>query len=222
MPKEGKEDKKVEYYLEDISHIKGELHLIIEQNLRISYAFQRTAFRIYLDIKDGGTLRIPRVIDVLERALEWIEKREGCQVLLCGPAVTQIQLRSDLREYYTGLPDNYDIGMFMGNHLSEAPIKIPLGKNSQGKEVEKNCVSFAETSKRKQASVMSLDTSTGKFRPKTGREADILDCYLLLLTGASIDSRLGEYTSQFKDCFKEAIRESFPEHYEAMVKSSLL
>jgi len=196
---------KIEYY-----YTEGHLHLIIGENSTISYAVQMG----HLDIGDGMALQIPKVIDLLKKA--------GKDLILCGPSVTKLQMRSDLRKYYTGLPDNYAKDMFMGENLSVPPIKLPLGNNSQGKEVKMYCVCLAETLLRKQESVLSLDLSIGKLRPKTGREADILDCYLLLLTASSIDSKLIEYTAKFKDYFKESIREFFPEYYEDMTKNSLL
>jgi len=198
---------KIEYY-----YTEGNLHLVISENLIISYA----VYTGHIDIGDGIYLNMPKVVDLLEKA--------GKDLILCGPVVTKIQMRSDLREYYTGLPDNYDIPMFLGEKLSDPPIKLPLEHNSQGKEVEMYSVSFTETLKRKHESVMRLNPSTGRWAPKTGREADILDCYLLLLNAAYVDSSPSriEYASQFGNYFKESIREFFPEYYEDMIKNSLL
>jgi hypothetical protein len=184
--------------------------------VNVAYTCQTVGDRAYLSLDKRGPFTIlgDDMVSELKKLVDVMKRREGLKVILAGRLPALWQLRPDLSEFYTGLPDDYRVEMAWGKSLREKPARIKLGK------VDFDIVSLAETALRKTASIMQMrvdESGSPTFAPAEGRETDVSDLYLITLTffGAELADAQAKLRSSYW-------KTKLPELYSRMRAAGLL
>jgi len=150
--------------------------------VNVAYVCQTVGDRMYLRVDKGGPFALwgDDMVSELRKLVDSMKRREGLRVILAGRLPAVWQLRPDLSEFYTGLPDDYRFEGVFGISPRKEPARITLGK------VDFDMVSLAETGVRKaMASIMGWrkdESGNLTSAPAEGRETDVSDYYLITLT----------------------------------------
>jgi hypothetical protein len=180
------------------------------QGVSIKFPCQISGDREYIDTGDGSLLFVDEIAQGFGRLVKRMKKDFRGGVILSGRWVGQCQLRPDLRDIYTGLPDDFTIDMAYGIRLKQKPARIKING------VDFSIVALSEIGARKMASILQFHRSEdGKpeIRPALGRELDMVDYYLINLTfnGEKVASDWAR-TANFEGFLKTKL----PDMYERM------
>ena len=157
----------------------GEVTLNVT-GVNVKYSYQTVGDRMYLSLdKRGPFIFGSDMISELKKLVDIMKYREGLKVILAGKLPAVWQMKPNVSEFYTGLPDDYRVEGLYGTSARKEPVRITLSK------VEFDLVSLAETGIRKTASILELRKDKNgniTFGPAKGRETDVSDVYLITLT----------------------------------------
>jgi hypothetical protein len=149
--------------------------------VNVAYTCQTVGDRMYLYLdKRGPFIFEDAMVSELEKLVKVMKHREGLRVILAGRLPAVWQLRPDLEEFYVGLPDDYRVEGAFGIYARMKPVRIKLGK------VDFDMVSLTETGTRKMVSILMScrkdESGSLKSGPAEGRETDLSDLYLIIIT----------------------------------------
>ena len=175
------------------------------QGANIEFSFQTSGDRMYIDVGDWSVLLLDKMVQKLAELVSYSKKNLNRTVILSGRGVGQCQLRPDLRDIYTGLPDDFTIDMAYGMSLRQEPERIKING------VDFDIVALSETCLRKMASI--LQWQKGVIGPDPGREPDVVDYYLILLTLTN-EREANEWARSYR--LEEFVKTELPDKYEQM------
>ena len=152
--------------------IKESTIVVNTSNDSFSFSIQVSGERVYVDVGDWSLLG--SVGPQLGGFACNLRIQKNLVLVLSGKRVGQIQLRPDLQEFYTGLPDDFTIGMSYGQPLKWQLEKVKIFG------VDFYLVSLYEIFLRKNDSISRIYPD--RIGPPLGREADVVDHYIIMLT----------------------------------------
>ena len=176
--------------------------------VNIEFPFQASEDRIYVDI--GPLLIIDEAVKKLKEFITYSKKNLHKKVILSGRRVGQCQLKPDLCDIYTGLPDDFTIDKSYGLSLAQKPARINI------KGVDFDIVSLSEIGARKGASILGWQKDiNGKIvlGPALGRDPDVVDFYLISLT---FDGEKSANAWAMSYGLEEFVKTKLPVIYEIM------
>ena len=183
--------------------------------VNIEFPFQTSGDRIYIEVGNWPLLLIDEVVRKFQEFVTYSKKNLNRTVILTGRRVGQCQLRPDLRDVYTGLPDDFTIDMAYGMSLRQKPERIKI--NGEDFDI----VSLSEIGARKAASIggWRKDVTGGIYLGTApGRESDVVDFYLISLTLGG-EKSANEWAMSYE--LKEFVKTKLPDRYEQMKASGI-
>ena len=179
------------------------------------FPFQRTDTAIYLFVDSPSVFVDYDVVKDFKNCIVQLARNAGGLVILSGRVLGCLWLREDLRDLYTGLPDDFTIEGAYGMRLKQKPERIKING------VDFDIVSLSEIGLRKSASILGWQKGVKglEFGPDPGREPDVVDFYLILLTLTS-EKEANEWAISYR--LEEFVKTKLPDIYEKMKASKIL
>jgi hypothetical protein len=180
------------------------------QGVNIKFPCRISGDREYIDVGDMSLLFVDEIAQGFGRLVKRMKKDFRGGVILSGRGVGQCQLRPDLRDIYTGLPDDFTIDMAYGIRLKQKPARIKING------VDFSIVALSEIGARKMASILGWHRGEGgelEVSPTLGREPDVVDYYLISLTLGG-EKSANEWAMSYG--LEEFVKTKLPDRYGQM------